>query len=51
MNGPSTFQQLTSLVLHELGDLAMAYLDKIIIFSPTLEEHIKYIQKVFDPLR
>ena len=29
----------------------MAYLDDIITFSPTLEEHTKHIQKVFDHLR
>ena len=33
MNGPSTFQQLMSVVLHELGDFAMAYLDDIFIFN------------------
>ena len=29
----------------------MAYLDDIIIFSTSMEEHIKYIQLVFDRLR
>ena len=40
-----------SVVLHELGDFAVASLDDIIIFSPTLEEHTKHIQKVFNCLR
>ena len=46
MNAPRTFQQLMSVVFHELGDFAMAYLDDIIIFSPKLEEHTKHIQRV-----
>ena len=50
-NGPSTFQQLISMVLNELGDFSMAYLDDIIIFSPTLEDHMRHINKVFERLR
>ena len=49
-NGLSTFQQLISMVLNELGDFSMAYLD-IIIFSPTLEDHMRHINKVFECLR
>ena len=33
------FQQLMSMVLHGLGDFAMTYLDDIIIFSASEEEH------------
>ena len=40
-----------SVVLHELNYLGMTYLDDIIKLSPTLEEHIKNIQKVFYNLR
>ena len=49
-NGPSTFQQLISVVLNELGDFSMAYLDDIIIFSPTLEDHMRHMNKVFERL-
>ena len=48
---PRTFQGIISVVLHEWDDFAMAYLDDIIIFSLTLEEHMKHIQKVFHDLR
>ena len=47
---PSILQQLMSVVLHEMGDFAMAYLDDIIIYIPTLEGHTKRIQKAFDHL-
>ena len=50
-NGPSIFQQLMSIVLQDFGDFCMAYLDDIIIFSPTLDDHTKHIQMVFDRLR
>ena len=48
--GPSTIQQLMYVVHHELDDPTTAYQGKNIIFSPTLGEHIKQIQKVFDLL-
>ena len=50
-NGASTFQQLMSVVFHAFGNFAMAYVDDMIIFNPTLKVHTKYIQKVFDHLR
>ena len=40
-----------SVVLHGLGDFAMAYLDNIIIFCASEEEHKLHIQKYFDCLR
>ena len=39
-NGPGIFQELMSIVLHGLGDFTMAYLDDIIIFGASEEEHI-----------
>ena len=51
MNGHSTSQQLMSVVPHELGDSSVANLVDTIIFSPTLEENTKHIQKVFDHSR
>ena len=50
-NAPDVFQELVSIVLQDLGKFAMAYLDDIIIFSPSMEENIKHIQLVFDRLR
>ena len=40
-----------SLVLRGMETFAVAYLDDIIIFSPTLEEHLKNIEQVFGRLR
>ena len=50
-NAPGVFQELMSVVMQDLGKFAMAYLGDIIIFSPSLEEHIKHIQFVSDRLR
>ena len=47
-NGPTTFKQWMSVADHELVDFAVPYLDDITIFSPTLEEHTKHSQKVFE---
>ena len=38
------FQELMSIVLHGLGDFAMAYLDGIIILRASEEEHKQHIQ-------
>ena len=45
------FQQLISMVLQDCRDFVMAYLDDIIIFSRTLEEHLKHIEIIFQKLK
>ena len=44
---PAYFQQLISMVLQDCRDFVMAYLDDIIIFSRTPEEHLKHIEIIF----
>lgn len=45
-NAPSTFQRLMRLVLQDVPDCE-AYLDDIVIYSPTWEEHMKSLETVF----
>ena len=40
-----------SVVLQGLGDFAVAYLDDILSFSPTLEDHLKQLDMIFGRLR
>ena len=50
-NAPAVFQELMSVVLQGCNDFSTAYLDEIMIFSPTLEEHLEHICVIFDRLR
>lgn len=50
-NAPAIFQELMATVLSGLSWFTTAYLDDILIFSTTLEEHLYHIQQVFDRLR
>ena len=50
-NAPAIFQELMSIVLADLDQFAIAYLDDILIFSSSLDEHLGHIQQVFDRLR
>lgn len=51
-NAPSTFQRLMDLVLNGfLWNFCTVYLDDIVIFSPSFDEHLVHIQKVFERLR
>ena len=46
-HAPSIFVMLMSIVLQGLDDFACAYLDDILIFSETAEDHEKHIEEVF----
>ena len=46
---PAYFQELMTGILKDFT-FAIAYLDYIIIFSKTPEEHLSYIRKVFEKL-
>ena len=48
---PAYFQQLISMVLQDCSEFAMVYLDDIIIFSKTEEDHLKYIEIIFQKLK
>ncbi|MCG7879415.1 MAG: RNase H-like domain-containing protein, partial [Candidatus Thiodiazotropha endolucinida] len=50
-NAPAVFQELMSVVLQGCNDFATAYLDDILIFSSSLEEHLRHISLIFDRLR
>ena len=47
---PAYFQQLMTGILKEFS-FTIAYLDDIIIFSKTHQEHLSHIRKVFEKLR
>ena len=50
-NAPGVFQSLMSIVLRDMNHFSLAYLDDVIIFSPTFEEHLNHISMVFDHLK
>ena len=50
-NAPRVLTQLMSMVLEGLEGFAMAYLDDVLVFSKTPEEHLVHLQQVMDRLR
>lgn len=51
-NAPATFQRLMDNVLKDLqGKICLVYMDDIIIFSTSLQEHIANLKLIFDKLR
>ena len=51
-NAPATFQRLMELVLSGLHwTSCLVYLDDIIIFSKTVNEHLRQLEEVLDCLR
>ena len=49
-NAPSVFMMLMNIVLSGLEGFVCASIDDILIFSETLEQHMKHIQLVFERL-
>ena len=51
-NAPATFQRMmNSIFKEELDDFVLVYLDDILIFSKTLQEHIQHIKAALEKLR
>jgi hypothetical protein len=50
-NAPATFQRLIYLVLAGLESFTGSFLDDIIIFSNSWEDHLCHIQQVFDRIK
>ena len=51
-NAPATFCNLMNDVLFDFLDSFMVvYLDDIVIYNPTLKDHLVHLEKVFDRLR
>jgi hypothetical protein len=49
---PSTFQKIMDVTLMGLKDVfALVYLDDILIFSDTMQEHARRVKMVFDRIR
>ena len=46
-NAPATFQRVTQLVLTGIEDCCEEYLDDIVVFSRTVEEHKNCLERVF----
>jgi len=51
-NAPSHFQRVVDAILGMYRlDFALAYIDNIIIYLKTLEEHLEHVDKVLEALR
>lgn len=51
-NAPSTFQRLMNSVLRKfINKTCVVYLDDILVFSTSFEEHIDNLQKIFNTLK
>lgn len=51
-NAPATFCTMMNQVLHGfLDDFVVVYLDDIVIYNQTLEEHVQHVRQVFNRLR
>ena len=50
-NAPATFQAAMNKVFQHLGKFCLVYLDDILIFSKTEEEHLDHLKQVLDLLR
>ncbi|XP_073721145.1 uncharacterized protein [Misgurnus anguillicaudatus] len=48
---PATFQRLMDSVLNGVGEFAAAYLDDVVIFSTSWEDHLQHLKVVFQRIK
>ena len=48
---PAVFQNCMNAVLGDVREFALAFVDDIIVFSETFDDHIRHLEEVFDRLR
>ena len=51
VNATSTFQRLMDVVLLGLNDVSAVYIDDILIFSSSWEDHLIHIEQVLEQLQ
>lgn len=51
LHGAAAFFQRMDKSLKNVGDCAGVYIDDILVFSHTWEDHLKHIRRVLDTLR
>ena len=51
-NAPATFQRLMNSIFQDyLDDFVIVYLDDIMIYSRTYNDHLHHLEKVFERLK
>ena len=50
-NAPATFQRTMDLIFTQLRDTVGAYVDDVLIYTNTLQEHVELLRKVYEVLR
>ena len=50
-NAPATFQKTMGYILQNVRAFVSAYIDDILIYTKTLEQHLAALRKVYDKLR
>ena len=50
-NAPATFQRLMNRVLEGCQEFAQAYIDDVVVYSTSWEEHLQHLHKVFSCLQ
>ena len=51
-NAPTTFMRVMNDVLRPfIDDFVIVYLDEILVFSKTWEEHLKHVEQTLDVLK
>ena len=52
MNSPSTFQRIMEMIFEDLNlSELILYLDDVLVFSTTMQEHLDRLEKVFQRLQ